>query len=244
MYAGNTFDTTFLMDITQSEPEMRFDKSDGNPDSTALGPWFQAGEDTVWSNRHVYLLDLGLNEQNKEVGKKKVQFDIQDNHYLMRCANTDGSGDTTIVIRKDQDMDQVFFSFNSGEVDLAPLPGSWSLLFSRYTTMLQTDLGEDYPYLVTGVLLNPNGVTAALDSIHEFAEISINDTLGLDLSTKADVIGYEWKYYDFDAGIYTIVPKYNYVIRDRDGFYYKLRFIDFYNDTGEKGFPKFEYIRL
>jgi len=36
----------------------------------------------------------------------------------------------------------------------------------------------------------------------------------------------------------------NYVIRDRDGFFYKLRFIDFSNDMGEKGYPKFEFVRL
>jgi len=58
------------------------------------------------------------------------------------------------------------------------------------------------------------------------------------------VIGYEWKYYNFDAALYTIEPGLAYVIRDRDGFYYKLRFIDFYSEGGEKGYPKFEYVRL
>ena len=41
-----------------------------------------------------------------------------------------------------------------------------------------------------------------------------------------------------------LIPDMNYVIRDRDGFFYKLRFIDFNNDMGEKGYPKFEYVRL
>ncbi|MCK4745914.1 MAG: HmuY family protein, partial [Bacteroidales bacterium] len=201
-------------------------------------------EDTAWSYREVYLLDRGLDERNREMGNKKVQFDIQGNDYVVRHANQDHSGDTTVVIGRDDNLDCIYYSFEKGVVDLAPLQDSWSLLFSRYTTMLQTDLGEDYPYLVTGVLLNPNGVAAALDTIHEFSEIEISDTLDLELTSRADVIGYEWKYYNFDAGLYTIVPEFNYVIRDRDGFYYKLRFIDFYNDTGEKGFPLFEYIRL
>ena len=244
MYAGNTRDTTFSMDISQADPEMRFDTSDGNPDSTAIGSWFVTTEDTAWSYREVYLLDRGLDERNREMGNKKVQFDIQGNDYVVRHANQDHSGDTTVVIGRDDNLDCIYYSFEKGVVDLAPLQDSWSLLFSRYTTMLQTDLGEDYPYLVTGVLLNPNGVAAALDTIHEFSEIEISDTLDLELTSRADVIGYEWKYYNFDAGLYTIVPEFNYVIRDRDGFYYKLRFIDFYNDTGEKGFPLFEYIRL
>ena len=31
------------------------------------------------------------------------------------------------------------------------------------------------------------------------------------------------------------------VSRDAKGFYYKLRFIDFYDDHGNKGNPKFEF---
>ena len=58
------------------------------------------------------------------------------------------------------------------------------------------------------------------------------------------MIGYDWKYYNLDAALYTIEPGLAYVIRDRDGFYYKLRFIDFYSEAGEKGYPKFEYVRL
>ena len=92
--------------------------------------------------------------------------------------------------------------------------------------------------------VSPEGTAAALDTIHEFSEIAISDTAALNLTTRADVIGYDWKYYNFDAGVYTIVPGMNYVIRDRDGFYYKLRFVDFYNNTGEKGNPVFEYVRL
>jgi hypothetical protein len=110
--------------------------------------------------------------------------------------------------------------------------------------MLVTDEGEDYPYLVVGLLLNPNGVAAARDSIHDFMEMDADDIADLEFSTSADVIGYDWKYYNFDAGVYTIVPDMNYVIRDRDGYFYKLRFVDFYNDEGVKGYPTFEFVRL
>jgi hypothetical protein len=95
-----------------------------------------------------------------------------------------------------------------------------------------------------GVLLNPNGVVAALDTIHDFMEITAEDITELAYTTQADVIGYDWKYYNFDAGVYTIVPGMNYVIRDRDGFFYKFRFVDFYSDVGVKGYPTFEFVRL
>ena len=36
----------------------------------------------------------------------------------------------------------------------------------------------------------------------------------------------------------------NFVIRDFEGKYYKMRFIDFYNSQGLKGYPKFELEEL
>ncbi|MCK5136017.1 MAG: HmuY family protein [Bacteroidales bacterium] len=244
MYGGNSNDTTFAAEINESGLEMRFDPSDGNPDSTAIGAWFEDSGDSIWSLGYVYLVDRGMDEKNRQVGSKKVRFETYGDNYLVRFANNDNSGDTTVLISRDPEMDRIYFSFENGIEDIAPEPDGWSLLFSKYTTMLVTDEGDNYPYLVTGVVLNPNGVAAALDTIHDFTSIELGDTIDLQLSTHADVIGYDWKYYNFDDGAYTIVPGQAYLIRDRDGFYYKLRFIDFYNDTGEKGYPKFEYIRL
>jgi len=244
MLAGNSHDTLFSADLNVDDLDMRFDTSDGNPDSTAIGRWYELSEDSTWSERHVYLVDRGSDKDGNSLGQKKVQFGMLGDDYLLRYANADNSGDTLVLIVRDPNMDQVYYSFEKGIVDIAPLPDRWSLLFSKYTTMLVTDEGEDYPYLVVGILLNPNGVAAALDTIHDFMEMDRDDITELDYSTNADAIGYDWKYYNFDAGVYTIVPDMNYVIRDRDGFFYKLRFVDFYSDEGVKGTPTFEFVRL
>ena len=235
MLAGYSHDTVFIADLIPDNLDMKFDKSDGNPDSTAIG---------AWSLQHVYLLDLGTDREGLSLGQKKVQFDMLGDDFLMRYANMDNSGDTLVLIVRDPAMDQVYYSFDKGFVDIAPAPDLWSLLFSKYTTMLVTDEGEDYPYLVVGLLLNPNGVTAALDTIHDFMDMSRDDIADLEFTSQADVIGYDWKYYNFDAGVYTIVPDMSYVIRDRNGFFYKLRFVDFYSDKGVKGYPTFEFVRL
>jgi len=244
MYAGDSFDTVFMNMPDQSELDMRFDASNGNPDSTAFGQWFQSSNDSTASFRHVYLVDRGTDHQFKPVGLMKVQVDIIGEDYKVRFAQTDNRGDTTVIIRRDPSMDHLYFSFEKGIVDIAPAPEEWSLLFSKYTTMLLTDEGENYPYLVLGVLLNPMGVSATLDTIHDFMDMELTDTIDLELTTRSDIIGYGWKYYNFDAALYTIEPGQSYIIRDRDGFYYKLRFSDFYSDQGEKGYPKFEYARL
>jgi hypothetical protein len=244
MLAGNSQDTIFSAELNMDDLNMIFDKSDGNPDSTAIGKWYEVSEDSVWSLQHVYLVDLGTDREGSPLGQKKVQFGMLGNDYLLRYANMDNSGDTLVLIVRDPAMGQVYYSFDKGFVDIAPAPDQWSLLFSKYTTMLVTDEGEDYPYLVVGILLNPNGVAAARDSIHDFIDMSRDDITELEYTTQADVIGYDWKYYDFDAGVYTIVPDMNYVIRDRDGFFYKFRFVDFYSEEGVKGYPTFEFVRL
>ncbi len=244
MLAGNSMDTVFSAELNMEDLEMKFDKSDGNPDSTAIGAWYETIEDSTWSHRYVYLLDLGSDQEGNSLGQKKVQFDIRGETFQMRYANPDNSGDTTVLILRDPAMDQVYYSFEEGLVNVAPLPDQWSLLFTRYTTMLVTDDGDDYPYLVVGVLLNPNGVFAARDSIHDFMDLDADDVTDLEYTSRSDVIGYDWKYYNFDNGVYTIVPDMNFVIKDRDGYFYKLRFVDFYSDEGVKGYPGFEFIRL
>lgn len=244
MMAGNSYDTLFSANLHADDLEMNFDKSDGDPDSTAIGTWYMSGDDSIWSKRHVYLLDLGSDAEGNPLGHKKVQFDLKGEDFRVRYANPDNSRDTLVTIIRNPDMDRVYYSFDEGEVDIAPLPDQWSILFSRYTTMLVTDEGEDYPYLVVGVLLNPNGVAATRDTIHDFLDMEADDVAELSFSTQADLIGYDWKYYNFDAGVYTIEPDMNYVIRDRDGYFYKLRFIDFYSDQGVKGYPTFEFVRL
>ena len=244
MLAGNSGDTLFNTELIEEDLDMRFDKSDGNPDSTALADWYGISEDTAWSNHYVYLVDRGSDPQGNLLGYKKVRFDMLGDAFLMRHADTDNSQDTSVVINRDPSMDRVFYSFEEGIVNIAPLPDQWSLLYTRYTTMLVTDDGEDYPYLVVGALLNPNGMVAALDTIHNFMEMDINDVTDLEFTSSADVIGYDWKYYNFDAGVYTIEPGKHYVIRDREGYFYKLRFVDFYSDDGVKGYPTFEFVRL
>ena len=244
MLAGNSMDTLFSTVLNPEQLDMRFDTSDGNPDSTAIGTWYESFEDSIRSFRYVYLIDLGSDELGESIGFKKVRFDVDGNDILLRAADPDNSMDSTIRITLDPLMDRTYFSFDAGIREIAPLPDTWSLLFSRYTTMLVTDEGDDYPYLVVGALLNPNSVQAAVDTTHDFLDIRIEHISELEFTTQADIIGYEWKYYDFDAGIYTIVPGLSYVIRDRDGFYYKLRFVDFYSDEGIKGYPTFEYVRL
>ena len=63
-------------------------------------------------------------------------------------------------------------------------------------------------------------------------------------TNMTDLLKDHWKYYNFEAGSYTVEVGLNYVIKNRKGYFYKLRFVEFYNNLGQKGYPAIEYQQL
>lgn len=245
MLAGNTGKTDFEAVKNNNGAEMNFDPSHGNLDSTAIRNWYYISNGKPVSQQYIYVIDRGTDENFNTVGEKKVTFNLQDeNNYVVRFANMNGSDEKTVVIPKDTLVNFVCFSFENGIIDIEPEKNTWDLQFGKYSTLLFTDVGDPYPYLVTGVLLNPYKTFAAVDSIHRFDEVSFEIAEVQKFVRQKDIIGYEWKEYDFDNGKYTVLPEKIYVLKNRIGYYYKLRFIDYYNSTGEQGYPTFEFSRL
>jgi hypothetical protein len=231
----------------------KYDKSDGNPDSTAIGNWvvFPSGEaEKVYTNE-VYIINRGYDEVGNLLGVRKIVFEsVDEGSYTFSYSMLDGSEANTFTLTKDPSVNFVFFSFDEGgkQMVLEPPSNQWDILFTQYTTLLYTNEGEPYPYLVTGALINRNGVEATRDTVLVFNEITNATVTSLEFSASQDIIGFDWKDVVGDVSTgnvsYAIVPDLNYVIRDRSGFYYKLRFISFYDNSGAKGYPTFEYQRL
>ncbi|MEI7896453.1 MAG: HmuY family protein [bacterium] len=235
---GQAYDTTGL--------KMRFDKSDGNPDSNAIGQWYKiSGNDTI-SNNHVYALSRGLDELGNPLGLCQVIFDsLKNNTYYFRYAPLKGGSGTAGTVAKNADVNYLFFSLKTGTVlPVEPSRQRYDLLFSQYTTLLYTDQGIPYPYLVTGVLLNRFQVQMVVDSTVDFTAITRELAISKVYSGVLDGIGYDWKFYSFSSGVYTIRPKVNYIVKSVSGFYFKLRFVAFYNKDGLKGYPVIEYQML
>ncbi len=224
----------------------RFDTSNGKADSTAIGTWFTLNENDTVSNGHLLVINRGLDELGNPRGMRQLEIDsLSNNVFYFRVANFNGSNVKSYSVARNSLANHILFTFDSGsDVVTEPANHSWDLLFSQYTTLLYTDQGEPYPYLVTGVLLNPELVQVAQDSLDPFENITFETVSKLSFSNQQDKIGYDWKFYSFDTGSYTVRMNLNYVIRDTEGFYYKFRFLGFYNNKGEKGFPSIEYQRL
>lgn len=220
----------------------RYDLSDGNLDSTAIGNWFTIlGNDTIYSNQ-VFLLasNDGL---NYNVFKKFKLTSVNSTKYHLQVANIDGTNFQEMTIEKDLSVKFVRISFNNdGYVVYQPKADEWDILFSQYATTLFDIDGTAAPFNVRGVLLNESGVRVAVDSLMTFDSITIDQIDNMEFSDSRDAIGYEWKYYD--EGEYKMNTKLTYVIRDMEGLYYKLKFIDYYNEQGQKGYPRFVFQKL
>jgi hypothetical protein len=248
MVAANTHSKEFEQVFDTTGLQWNFDKSDGDLDSTAIGSWFSFEQnDSVYSH-FVYIINRGYTDLGTLRGLKKIQFDSLVNRtFYFKFANLDGTDEHHVTVQKDPAVSFACFTFDEGGQQLffEPPADTWDLLFSQYTTLLFTDEGIPYPYLVTGVLLNRKNVEAALDTINDFASLNLSMIEGLDFSTNLDLIGYDWKELvgDVNSGnvSYTIVPGRSYIIKNRKGFIFKLRFTGFYNNVGEKGFPTIEY---
>ena len=98
-------------------------------------------------------------------------------------------------------------------------------------------------YIVTGTVNGYSGARVAQLS-GDFASITLADTVANPFSTDEDIIGYDWKDYSFDTGTYEVYSNQIYIVQDTDGNFYKLHFIDYYNDIGQRGSPKFELVQL
>jgi hypothetical protein len=226
-----------------------FNPSDGYADSAAIGRWFTVQDnDTIGTNR-LLIIDRGIDYRGNPRGLRQLVIDsLVKGTYFFRVANLNGTNPHSYSISKNRAVNHVLFSISNPASNLTePDKLSWDLFFTQYTTLLYTDVGDPYPYLVTGVLINPVIAEVAVDSITPFASINFEMAQAMNFTRQADRIGYNWKRYDFDAGTYTVNSDLVYIIRDTKGFLYKFRFIGFYeyhSNRLEKGFPSFEYQKL
>ena len=212
-----------------------WDAASGNLDSTAIGDWINSSA--------VYLVDCGMDYLGNHRGFKKIQLqEVTSNGYSFITANLDGTDYHQVNIEKDEVYNFQYFSFQNNSTELiAPPKDEWDLEFTTYTHYFEE---EEMAYLVTGVLLNRSGVEVAEITNIPFDDIEIDLLTNITFSNAVNTIGYNWKYYDFSSGIYVVNPSINYVIKTTEGKVFKLHFIDFYNDAGEKGTPKFEFKEL
>jgi hypothetical protein len=224
-------------------------------DSTAIGNWWVGANGTAYAS-DVFVIDRGRVEHSGADRFRKFQvLSAGQNMYEIRYAALDNSGLSVFTVPKDTLYSLMYFSFdnNGALVQQAPPKDQWDFVFTKYThTYFDQPLSSPFRYYpVTGVLLNKwqpvKGQVFKKDSTANyipFEQMASPGVVNYPLSENADVIGFDWKYYDFANSSYFMRPDLYFICLDREGFYYKLRMLDFYDGSGTKGTITLQYQRL
>jgi len=188
---------------------------------------------------------LAYKEVGKSLGMAKVIFDsVSSTHFYFRYADFNGATWKSTSITKDSNYVRSYFSFkDESQILVAPPKQEWDICFTQYTYIYYY-MNPVVAYLVTGVTLNPTNSLSAQVFDKSFESITMDDLVKYEVKSRIDNIGFDWKYYDFDAAYYITNPKKNYIFRAQTGKMYKIHFLDWYNNQGEKGTASFEYSEL
>lgn len=205
------------------------------------------------SDNPVYLVNLGVEigtvQPNtgsvaiagESRGWKKIRILRDGNGYILRYADLDATSYNEVSISKEADFNFTFFSFSANtKVNVEPQKLQWDISFTVFTNIL-TGAGS-YGFSDFSLHNRKGGVTSysLVDNnitYENFTAINVNDTL---LQESQIVIGSSWRSV-FDGTANTNIY---YVLKDANNNYYKIRFLDLVNESGERGYPRFEYTLL
>lgn len=221
--------------------QWRWDNPNQHPDSSAIGCW----KDTAFGHRkRIFIIDLGPTAAPMRFAKLQL-LSVNDSAYTFRFGDVSAKDAPITTLKKDKNCNYTYFNAQIADiVAYEPIATDWDIQFTRYRYVYY-NMNPITPYQVNGVLSNTTVTQVAETTNIKFEDIDASLATSLTYSNAADVIGFDWKYYDLNgSGKYTVNSKKTFLIKHSSGTIYKLKFIDFYDDQGRKGVPKFVYQRL
>ena len=224
-------DNDFSETISDQDLNLKWDKPDGKTENFYIGNQLNK----------TFVITVGYDNSTRTDVYKKIIIFKDGNTYKIKSADLDSQNESTISLSKIPETDFVTFNLNQFTGNqVYPKDNKWDLLFSQYTTEFE----DGTPYQVTGVLLNTTSLKAVkLSENISFDNIDLDLVNTLELTNRADIIGYDWKEYIFEGGYYAVDTRTVYILKKGNEFH-KLKFVDFYNSEGKKGNIKFEIQKI
>lgn len=226
--------------------ENYIDDPSGNIELTAI-PEISSTD----ANNKVLLLNLGYtvgtqmpNSGSVSVagdsrGWKKIRILRDGENYLMQYANLNDANFQTVSIPKSENNHFIHFSFNTNSiVQVEPYKENWDLNFTVFTNVIEGSGSYGYSDFVvnnikSGVQVYQVSVGNGL-TYESFSEQDIDESK---FSQDQRIIGADWR----DVFTGTTKTDRFYVLKDSESNYYKINMLAFVDQTGVRGYPKFEY---
>lgn len=204
----------------------------------------------------VYLLNMGFdpgkiaNPVGVDVtgdhrGWRKIRILNRGDHYLLQYANLNDRTHKEVLIVKKQAYNFSFYSLlQHKEVLVEPEKGKWDLNFTVFTNIIAGSGSYGYSDFVS---LNTLGNVRAYAVIVQGDEKEIVKKVDLaysnvvvdpsKFSKDQRSIGADWR--DVFTG-QTFKDRF-FILEDAKGNHYKIRMMSMLNESGKRGYPKFEY---
>lgn len=240
-FPGADFNTFVSLDFKNTTWE--FDNPTGDVDSLVFKDWCTYGGNGVFTGKNIlYVFDLG----DDTLGAKRyIKFKLLGREGGVYHINWGYLHDTIPehdeFLRVNEKFNNIYYNFSlEKEVYNEPMErNNWDIVFTTYKKMIPDENGNPYPYVLRGVISNSKRVQVAeITGLAEFNDITLDMVKNVQYSKDADEIGYDWKLWNLTANKYTVDTKKLYLIKDSKGDVYKMKFVDFYDDLGRKGYPK------
>lgn len=238
---GTNFRDFRFIDV--SKYEWTFDNPNGHSDSLSFSGWWESYQmGKAKPKDRLYIINRGVDSLGSKKFIKLKMLGREGASYHFQWGILTDTIPHDVYISAKNDYNYAYYSFSSEkEVFNEPFTrDNWDMVITTYKqTVTEETLGTTLPYILRGVLTNPNKVKVLeLNNIVDFNTIDLKYAKALILSDFLNEIGYDWKTWSLTANKYTVNQKKIFIILDAKGNYFKMRFVDFYNDKGEKGYPK------
>ncbi|WP_417875836.1 HmuY family protein [Winogradskyella sediminis] len=216
---------------------------------------------TTATDNNVYIVNLGneipttnngtLNTTGDSRGYMKVRVLTNGSSYTIQYATLDNTTDyNEITVTKDSSYNLTAVSLTDGQVvSVEPEEENWDIdfggVFSYYGLQGTIAAGLTYSDYTLHNTLGGVGlyqITVEDDSTPSYTDFTLTDVneSSLIYNDRA-VIGSGWRSVDYMTGETSVREDRYYIVKDGDNNYYKLRFTAVESETGERGYPQFQY---
>lgn len=208
----------------------------------------------------VYLVNLGKDIYKESVpvgsittgGDERGWMKIQITRaggaaYKIKYADVASTSYKEYTIAKNTDYNYSFFSLkNNKELLIQPQKQKWDLCFTVFTNMI--DGAGTYIYgdfvldnIMGGAASYQVIIPSNVNATEYYNNFKASD---IDMSkfnySDHRTIGANWRNPVGTNGLETYGDRF-YVLKDPEGFYFKIKFLRMTNDQGVRGYPQFEY---
>lgn len=216
-------------------------------------------------NNKVYLINMGSNPATVKPaigsegaaggtsrGWKKIRVLKSGTDYKVQYADIASTTHQEIIISKNSAYNFTFLSLlDKKVVSVEPQKNQWDISFTTFTNIIP---GMANPYFYPDFVLNNSKGEAktyqVLNSAFSFDAFTLANVDAAMFTVDQRNIGSNWRSTSSTGPNGLPVSQFSlrtdrfFVVKDPAGNIYKLKFTSWANETGERGYPKFQYVLL